>query len=316
MKITGCSLYEELWPDEWRACTTFISAEEMKADPKMAGDSEVLVPVPVLLTAQFIEKLENVKWIQLPSTGYDMVDTAKLKEKGIIMTNGNGCMSASIAEDVFCKMLVHSRRVREFEESRKNSYWNEFGQNPWMAIVTRDLYLKKLGLIGDGSIAREIAKRAKAFEMDVTAYGITDSKFPFFDRFINTKEDLGTMLSECDYIVVAVPLCDDTYHMIGKREFELMKKTALLVNIARGKIIHEEEMIEALANKEIEAAALDVFEVEPLPEESRLWNLDNVYITTHKSGTGDSWTRRLSILLNENFTRYQKGGQLLNYIDL
>ncbi len=316
MRIAGCSLYEGLWPDEWRDCTTFISVEEMRANPEKAGDFDVLVPMPMLLTAEFIEKLDHIKWIQLPSTGYDMVDTAKIKEKGIIMTNGNGCMSASIAEDVFCKMLVHSRRVREFEEAKKNSCWNEFGQNPWMAIVSRDLYLKKLGLIGDGTIAREIAKRAKAFEIDVTAYGITDTKFPFFDRFINTKADLDTMLSECDYIVVAIPLCDETYHMIGKREFELMKKTALIVNIARGKIINEEEMVEALANKEIEAAALDVFEVEPLPKESRLWALDNVYITTHKSGTGDSWIRRLSTLLNENFKRYQKGEQLLNYIDL
>ena len=223
-------------------------------------------------------------------------------------------MSVSIAEDVFCKMMMYSRRMQEYVEAKKRHEWITFNQDPWMSVVGKDLYTKKLGLIGDGAIAVEIGKRAKAFEMEVYTYGLYNKDCPYWDHFFDTKEGLDTLLTECDYIVVVVPLNDTTRHMINYDAFRKMKKDAMFLNAARGPIVVEEDLIRALKEGEIAAAALDVFEVEPLPKESKLWDLQNVFLTTHKAGAGDSWVKRLKQLYEENMAAYKAGKPLRNVI--
>lgn len=315
MKIVSHELYKGLWPEGEDDTTLFFSNDEMLAHPEEMESAEVINVHPYMLTKDFLDMCKSVKWISTPAAGFDGADLATMKERGIVFTNGTGNMSVSIAEDVFCKMLMYSRRTREYDAAKAKHEWITFGQDPWMSIVGKDLYTKKLGLVGDGAIAVEIAKRAKAFEMEVITYGLFNKDCEYWDTFYDTKEGLSTLLEECDYVVVVVPLVDDTRHMMNLDAFKKMKKDAMFINAARGPIVVEDDLITALETGEIGAAALDVFEVEPLPVSSKLWDIPNVYITTHKAGAGDSWVKRLKKLYEDNMDAYKNGKPMRNVIN-
>lgn len=314
MKIVSHELYKGIWPECEGDEVTFYSNDEMLANPEVMAEAEIINVHPYMLNKDFLDMCKKVKWISTPAAGFDGADLATMKERGIIFTNGTGNMSVSIAEDVFCKMLMFSRRTREYDEAKKRHEWITFNQDPWMSVVGKDLYTKKIGLIGDGAIAVEIAKRAKAFEMEVITYGLYNGECPYWDKFYDTKEGLDILLKESDYVVVVVPLVDDTRHMMNMDAFKKMKKDAMFINAARGPIVVEDDLITALKIGEIGAAALDVFEVEPLASTSPLWDIENVYITTHKAGAGDSWVKRLKQLYEENLDAYKKGVQMRNVI--
>lgn len=314
MKIVSHELYKGLWPEPDSDTTVFFSNEEMLEHPEIMAEAEIINVHPYMLTTEFLNMCKNVKWISTPAAGYDGADLKTMKERNIIFTNGTGNMSVSIAEDVFCKMLMYSRRTREYDEAKKRHEWITFDQDPWMAVVGKDLYTKKLGLIGDGAIAVEIGKRAKAFEMEVVTYGLYNKDCEYWDVFYDTKDGLDQLLAECDYIVVVVPLVDATRHMMNAEAFSKMKKDAMFINAARGPIVVEDDLIRALEEGKIGAAALDVFEVEPLPASSKLWDIPNVYITTHKAGAGDSWVKRLKKLYEDNMNAYKAKTAMRNVI--
>ncbi len=314
MKMVSHELYKGLWPQEEEDEVYFFSNEEMLAHPEVMAEAEVINIHPYMLNKDFLDICKNVKWIQTPAAGVDGADLEEMKKRGILFTNGTGNMSVSIAEDVFCKMMMFSRRMNEYVEAKKRHEWITFNQDPWMAVVGKDLYMKKLGLIGDGAIATEIASRAKAFEMEVYTYGLYNGDCKYWDHFYDNAEGLDQLLRECDYVVVVAPLNDATRHMMNLEAFQKMKKDAMFLNAARGPIVVEEDLITALKTGEIAAAALDVFEVEPLPVESELWDLDNVFITTHKAGAGDSWVKRLKKLYEDNVAAYKSGATLRNVI--
>lgn len=315
MKIVSHSLYKGIFPEE-NDDVIFLSNEEMLAHPEILAEAEVLNIHPYMLTKDFLDLCKQVKWIQTPAAGVDGTDLAEMKRRNILFTNGSGNMSISIAEDAFCKMLLFSRRVREYDAAKSRKEWITFGQDPWMSVVSKDLYTKKLGLIGDGAIASEIAKRAKAFDMEVLTYGLYNRDCPYWDHFYTDSAGLDTVLSQSDYVIVVVPLTKNTYHMINADAFNKMKKEAIFLNAARGPIVDQEALIQALESGSIAAAALDVFEVEPLPPDSRLWDLPNVFITTHKAGAGDSWVRRLAQLYADNLALYRSGQPLRNLVRL
>lgn len=314
MKIISHELYKGLWPEEDEDEVVFMSNDEMAAHPEIMAEAEIINIHPYMLKKDFLDTCKNVKWIQTPAAGVDGADLEEMKRRNIIFTNGTGNMSVSIAEDVFCKMMMFSRRMPEYMEAKKKHEWITFGQDPWMSVVGKDLYTKKIGLIGDGAIAVEIAKRAKAFEMEVLTYGIYNGDCEYWDYFYDNQEGLDILLRESDYVVVVVPLNDATRHMMNLENFQKMKKDAMFLNAARGPIVIEKDLITALKTGVIAAAALDVFEVEPLPAESELWDLDNVFITTHKAGAGDSWVKRLRKLYEDNLKAFKTNQPMRNVI--
>lgn len=314
MKIVSHELYRGLWPEYADDEVIFMSNDEMIAHSEIMAEAEIINIHPYMLKKDFLDTCKKVKWIQTPAAGVDGADLEEMKRRGIIFTNGTGNMSVSIAEDVFCKMMMFSRRMPEYAAAKKKHEWITFGQDPWMSVVGKDLYTKKLGLIGDGAIAVDIAKRAKAFEMEVLTYGLYNGNCEYWDHFYDNKEGLDTLLKESDYVVTVVPLNDATRHMMDLEAFKKMKTDAMFLNAARGPIVVENDLITALETGEIAAAALDVFEVEPLPTESKLWDLDNVFITTHKAGAGDSWVKRLKQLYIENLDAYKVGKPMRNVI--
>jgi phosphoglycerate dehydrogenase-like enzyme len=170
--------------------------------------------------------------------------------------------------------------------------------------------------MGFSSIGSEIAKRAKAFEMKVAVYDIVRGEHPYVDKYFVGEEMLQDFYGSCDYIVLSLPLNQHTHHMIGKEAFESMKDSAIFLNVARGPIVDTAALIEALQEKKIQAAALDVFEEEPLPEKNPLWEIENLYISPHKAGMGDSWTHFIGQLIMRNIDACNEKKPLENLISL
>lgn len=170
-------------------------------------------------------------------------------------------------------------------------------------------------MIGTGSIATEIAKRLQGFGVKIIGYKRNPvSTLPYYDEIHSGKRGLDYVMSNSDYIVVTADLNKETYHMINKANLKLMKETASIINIARGSIINQNDLTEALKNKTISYAGLDVFEVEPLPEEDELWDLENVYITPHASGTVKENKKRLADLIIANIQRFIDNEKLANVV--
>jgi phosphoglycerate dehydrogenase-like enzyme len=186
-----------------------------------------------------------------------------------------------------------------------------------------------IGILGYGSIGREVARLAKAFGMKVLVtkrdgrhtedhgFMLPDTGDPSGDLpdRIYPIEATRSLLTECDYVVVSLPLTEKTHHLIDEEMFRAMKPSAFFVNIGRGSIVHEEHLVKALKKGWIAGAGLDVFEQEPLPDDSPLWKLDNVIMTPHISGFTPDYDKRAMAVFAENLRRYLAGEQLLNVLD-
>ncbi len=172
-----------------------------------------------------------------------------------------------------------------------------------------------MGLIGVGAIGEKTAEKAKGLNMKVLGLRRHPERTsPFVDRMVG-PDKLHDMLAVSDWVVITAALTPETQGMIGSAEFEAMKETAFILNIGRGPIIQEAAMVKALQEKTIAGAGLDVFEAEPLPEESPLWGMKNVVITPHVSGSTPKYMDRLLDIFIENLTRYQAGEPMINVVD-
>jgi len=287
----------EIFPD-----IEFVDVEEE------CQESEALIGEPHHITRDKLEKLPNLKWIQSLRTGYDTIDTEYINGRNIIYTNGKDIYAVPIAEDVICKMLMHNTNALGYIQNQKNHIWTK-------ALKRKEFCSQTIGIIGTGSIATEIAKRLQGFGVRVIGYKRTPvSTLPYFDEVYSGHKGLDIILSLSDYLVVTVDLNKDTYHMLNKDNLKNMKNEASIINIARGSIINQKDLTEMLRNKEISYAGLDVFEMEPLPENDELWGLDNVYITPHASGVVKNNKDRLKKLIVANINRYVENDQLANIV--
>jgi phosphoglycerate dehydrogenase-like enzyme len=272
-------------------------------------DAEVIIGGRDLINPENLDKLQNVKWVQLFSAGYNHIDLDYLKCHKIILTNARGIYSIPIAEDVVCRILMHSINAFNYIDLKRNHSWNR-------ELPRTEIFGQTIGIIGTGSIAKEVAMRLKSFGVKVVGYKRNYvENIPFFDE-IYIGDELKYVLSVSDYIVVTVDLNNETHHMLNKDNMKYMKKDASIINIARGKIINQQDLVDMLRNKEISYAGLDVFETEPLPKDDELWDLDNVYITPHISCMSNNNNERFKNLLIENFKRYLKNETLLNVVKL
>ena len=320
MKILVNSLYKHLIHEEYYKDILFLSNEECDKNGEGydVSDIELAVMQPFYFNKTFMDRMPKLKIAQITGAGYDRVDVKEVKERGIALCNSRGVMSISIAEDVFCKMLFISREVRTVEQDKQTHHWDGVskGQDQWMCTCYQDLYGKTLGIMGYGSIGHEIAVRAKAFGMKIHVYDVFEQKDPIIDcSFIGT-ENLRDFYPTCDYIVVSIPLNEKTRHIINADVFEQMKSSAVLINVARGPLVDTEALIDALKTGKIRAAALDVYETEPLEADSSLWDIDNLFMSSHKAGMGDTWKGFIGALIMRNIDHYKNGETLENVIPL
>ena len=271
-------------------------------------EAEALIGEPMDFVPEKLDKMPNIRWLQSFRAGYDTLDLDYMKKRNITFCNGKDIYSIPIAEDVVCKILMHNTNALKFLRSQREHKWEPRQKRT-------EFHGQTVGIIGTGSIATEIAKRLQGFGVKIIGYKRTPvSAMAFFDEITSGKKGLEYLMSNSDYIIVTVDLNKDTYHMINKDTLKFMKESASIINIARGSIINQKDLTEALKNKSISYAGLDVFEVEPLPEDDELWDLENVYITPHASGIVKENKKRLAELIVANIQRFIEHEKLANVV--
>jgi len=251
----------------------------------------------------------KLEWIHGRYAGLDAILCPELIESPVPMTNGRGSFSQSLGEYVMCGALYFAKDLPRMLRSKAARHWDTFD--------VLELSQQTMGIVGHGDIGRAIARRAKAFGMKVFALrrDVTPRAGDEDVDQVFANADLHQMLPLCDYVVAAAPLTPQTKHMLSTAEFALMKPTAIVMNVGRGPVIDEAAIAIALESKQIRGAALDVFEVEPLPKESPLWDMENVLISYHTADHTKDWLDDAVSLFMEQFARWRKGEPLKNVVD-
>ncbi len=260
------------------------------------------------ITAEDIDRLPNLKWIQSFSAGVNTFPMKKIEERGIILTNTSGVHAPQMSGHIMGMILAFSRGILPSIRSQKEKKWTS-------GLEVSELTGKELLIVGAGSIGAELARKAKAFDMIVVGLKRTVQLLKNYDE-VRSMNELDEAMSTADYVVILAPLTKDTRGMIGYKQLSCMKKEAILINLGRGPLVVEKDLIRILKEKKIKGAGLDVFSKEPLPEDSPLWNFDNVIITPHIGGFSDLSTKRTVKFISENIHRFDKGEKLKNIISL
>lgn len=228
--------------------------------------------------SELLEKMPQLRATSTISVGYDNFDVDALNARKILLMHTPTVLTETVADTIMALVLSSARRVVEVAERVKVGEWTSGIGADWFGI---DVHHKTLGIIGMGRIGLALAQRAHfGFGMPIL-YNARRHHTEAEERFQARYCDLETLLKESDFVCLVLPLTDETHHLIGKAQFEMMKKSAIFINAGRGPVVDEAALIDALKNGEIHAAGLDVFEQEPLPVDSPLLSLPNVVALPH-----------------------------------
>ncbi len=263
-------------------------------------DAEIAIVGWSDVKSEVINRLSHLKMISIWATGYDFVDIRTAKNYGIIVTNVPGYASEAVAEHVFALLLSFARSIPNADKQVKMGNFN------WKDFRGFELAGKTIGIIGTGSIGGRVAEIARCFGLNVIAFTAHPSKErarKFEARFL----PLDDILSQSDFLTIHVPLTSETEKMISYREFGKMKKSAIIINTSRGKVIEETALIEALESGKIAGACLDVLAKEPPVKDNPLLNFDNVMLTPHSAFHTTEALRRCTDICIENVEAFTKG---------
>jgi phosphoglycerate dehydrogenase-like enzyme len=287
--------------------------------------------VEVLYTSRVLpppEKVPNLRWIQFHWAGIDhAIEAPVLRKPELVATTLSGAAASQMGEYVLMMLLALGHRLLATFNSQRKAEWPE---NRWDLFMPLELRDSTVGILGYGSVGRQVARLLFPFGAKVLAtkrdvmhphdsgyapIGLGDPEGEFVHR-LYPPEALRSMLQECDFVVVTLPLTSDTENLIGEEELQVLKPSAYIIDLSRGGIIDHSALIPALKEKRIAGAALDVLPEEPLPPENPLWKLPNVILTPHISGSTAHYDERAVDLFAENLHRYLAGLPLFNRIDV
>lgn len=262
-----------------------------------------------------LREAKQLRWIHSPAAAVHDLLFPELVNSDIILTNAREVHGVVVAEQVMAMMFALARRIPESVRFQVKHTWGQ-------AILTEqhriphELGGATLGLVGLGSIGRNLASRASAMGMKViaTREHADRPKPQHVDEVFPTSQ-LDELLSRSDYVVLSAPVTPATRGMIARAQFSAMKKDAYLINVGRGPLVDEPALIEALRERRIAGAALDVFDQEPLPPESPLWDLENLLITPHTGGMTDKMWERHYAVFADNLRHFLAGQPLLALVD-
>jgi D-2-hydroxyacid dehydrogenase (NADP+) len=273
----------------------------------MAG-AEVLYGL-ILSTQQaqnVLRAAPRLRWFQSTSAGVDELIGAGFGERGVTVTTSSGVHATPISEFVLHLILMFAKQARRSLEAQRERRWERF--------TPTELRDATVGIVGLGHIGSEVARLAKGFGCRVLAMDRARADAGPADELL-PPVDLPRLLAESDYVVLSLPLSNETRHLIGEPQLRAMKPTGVLINICRGAVVDEAALTRALREGWIAGAGLDVFEREPLPPESELWGMDNVYISAHITGGTARYFERAVPIFCDNLRRYLEGCPLVNAID-
>jgi phosphoglycerate dehydrogenase-like enzyme len=256
-----------------------------------------------------LDAAPHLRWQQTPSAGVNHILTPTFLQRNMLLTNGAGTFAVPIAEFVMAYILSYAKLLPKLYAMQSDRQWIRSIELPLQEVSGATVLI-----VGAGSIGQEIAKRADAFGMQVWGSRRHPQPLPNFNKIVGANE-WRSLLPEADYVVLATPLTPETRGMLDAEAIGLMKPSAYLINIARGAVVDEPALVTALSQGRIAGAGLDTFYTEPLPPESPLWSLPNVFVTPHCSGFSPRIPERTIALFLDNLSRYRHGTRLRNLVD-
>ncbi|MDA0709891.1 MAG: D-2-hydroxyacid dehydrogenase [bacterium] len=283
-----------------------VEAKSEKEALSQIGDADAYYGK---VTPELLSGAKKLRWIQATSAGLDGFFFPELRVHSVVVTNQRGIYSDVIADHVFAFLLSFARGMHHFVRRQLEGRWEKQGV-PVIHVAGRTL-----GVMGLGGIGLAVAQRGAAFGMRVLAMDPAPKGKPEYVERIYDPSELHEFLGECDFPVICVPHTGETDHMIDAAALGVMKKTAVLINIGRGKVLDLAALTQALEAGALAGAALDVFEEEPLVEGHPLWKMENVMITPHVAAISPEIEKRRIALILENIRRFRDGKRLLNEVD-
>ena len=271
----------------------------------------IIPEVDVVLTLSIPDPLirlaGKLRWIQSIIVGVDPILSLPSLRKDVLITSAQGIHGPQVSEMVFLFMLAFARRFPEVLRNQGRKVWK-----PWTGERLKG---KKIGIVGIGAIGQEIARKAKAFGM--TVYGVDRVDRRDFVDFYYEPKEIARVAGEADYLVLSSPLTPETRNMVGEEVLSVMKPTSYFINVSRGGVVDHEALIRHLKAKKIAGAGLDALPLEPLPETSELWEMENVIITPHVAGNVAGYAKDVLKIFEENLRRFMRGEKknLINLID-
>jgi phosphoglycerate dehydrogenase-like enzyme len=269
----------------------------------MGGD----ISREVFLTAK------KIKWVHCDHAGLNKSAFPEIFDRKIILSSSSGRSAPALAEHAVYFILSFIYDSRLLEEQQRGHSWN----HPYNGRNRFALYSRTVGIIGLGKTGTELIKRLQGFNVHILAYTRSVKEIPpGVDKvyFKDKGDSFDKLLRESDILVITAPLTNESYHMIDERAFGLMKKTAFLVNMARGAVVDEKALYKALIDKTIAGAGSDAFENEPLPEDSPLWDLPNMLISPHATPPVPNRDASSLDIICENIRLFREGKPLLNVL--
>ncbi len=277
-----------------------------KVGPYIA-DADALLTFTPMLTGEVLKQARALKWVQTLGTGVDnLIDQPTLR-KDVVVTNVRGIHGAPVSEAAIAAMLALARDLPRAVRAQDERQWRRF--------PAQLLHNKTVGIFGVGAISEALAPKCKAFGMRVVGVSSTPRDVAGFDR-MHGRDELLRVVGEFDFFVLLTPLSEETRNSIGAKVFAAMKPTSFLVNLARGGVVDEAALLEALKGKRIAGAALDVFNEEPLPADHPFWAMQDVIITTHQGGFCDVYIDYALPTVETNMQRFLAGdvGGMINVV--
>ena len=298
---------------EWRAQIESVSPRVEAVAAHSDGDllreiREAEVVYGRLPRAPFL-RAGRLRWVQSIGVGFETMLYPEMIESDVVITNTAGAFDAAMAEQALAFMLVHARGLMRYERDRKDRVWDRH------VDTVSQIHGKTACVLGLGSIGRSIAVRLSALGLEVTAVDAQVTTPPTGVTRLFRADELLRAIADADYVVVALPQTESTTAIIDETCFGRMKETAFLVNIARGPIVNEADLVRALQEKRIAGAGLDVFEEEPLPDSSPLWDMPNVVFAPHSAGYSPEGRGNILRIFKENLRRYLAEEPLMNVVD-
>ena len=294
-------------PDDWSRNPE--GEEEFLA---MLGEAEILYDFPRGHVRDLTEVAPKLRWVQGSMAGAgEVAEKAGLQDTDVVVTTASGIYSGPLAEFVLMAMLQHAKDLDRLRRDKAEKVWRRG--------TTGTLERKTLCVVGMGSIGRAITERARPFGMRVVGVKRTvredDAAWGYADELYATA-DLRTALGEADFVAVTLPGTPETRHLLDAEAIASMRPGAYFSNVGRGAVVDEAALVEALREGHLSGAALDVFEVEPLPQESPLWELENVIVSAHTTDVVPELINAAQTeLFCENLRRYLAGEELINILD-
>ena len=283
-------------------------------EPVPAADlsaCEVILTTGLFDPLRILQKAPRVRWVHSISVGIDAFRRENLQLRELTVTNSKGCNSIPVAEHAIALMMALARGIPSIVRNQT--------ARTWKAEPVKELHGSTVGLVGFGEIGMETARRCNSLGMRVLACRKNPDKSagqPALADAVFGLDRLEDMLPQIDYLILALPLTDETRHLMDRRKFARLQTGCYLINVGRGDVVHEPALLESLSSGRLAGAALDVFETEPLPPHHPLWEFENVIVSPHRAYDSPRNPKRQMELFLHNLRCYLEGKPLRNVVDV